>query len=224
MAAAGRRGQASSTAPVEPWLELLPRYAELQRGEAAHAAEHVASGVPELAVSSLPARYAELLEGDLPVEFPASPGSRSSAPSSRRPASPRRSSTTTSTERTSTSGTAVSECSIGATRPSRTRSSRWPSRSASSARARGSETRTSSPGAPVCTTSSSSLSESAGSRTRSPGRASATSSSPRTESGSTWASPRFCAARWNGVGRTVVGSARAKRGTRMGRRSWARCW
>ena len=55
---------------MEPWLELLPRYAELQRGEAAHASEHVASGVPELAVSSLPARYAELLEGDLPVEFP----------------------------------------------------------------------------------------------------------------------------------------------------------
>jgi hypothetical protein len=55
---------------VEPWLDLLPRYAELQRGEAAHASEHVESGVPELAVSSLPARYADLLERELPVEFP----------------------------------------------------------------------------------------------------------------------------------------------------------
>jgi len=55
---------------VEPWLELLPRYAELQRGEAAHASDHVASGVPELGVSSLPARYVDLLERDLPVEFP----------------------------------------------------------------------------------------------------------------------------------------------------------
>jgi len=55
---------------VEPWLELLPRYAELQRGEAAHASEHVANGVPELALSSLPARYAELRERKLPVELP----------------------------------------------------------------------------------------------------------------------------------------------------------
>jgi hypothetical protein len=54
----------------EPWLELLPRYAELQRGEAAHAAEHVANGVPDLSVSSLPARYADLRERDLPVELP----------------------------------------------------------------------------------------------------------------------------------------------------------
>ena len=55
---------------TEPWLELLPRYAELQRGEAEHASEHLANRVPGLAVATLPERYAELLEHDLPVELP----------------------------------------------------------------------------------------------------------------------------------------------------------
>jgi Phosphotransferase enzyme family len=56
-------------AATEPWLELLPRYAELQRGEAEHAAEHIASGVPDLTVATLPERYAELLDRDLPVDL-----------------------------------------------------------------------------------------------------------------------------------------------------------
>jgi hypothetical protein len=53
----------------EPWLELLPRYAELQRGEVERASQHIANGVPDLTVSSLTARYAELLDRDLPIEL-----------------------------------------------------------------------------------------------------------------------------------------------------------
>jgi len=34
--------------PPELWLRLLPSYAELQRGEAAHVAEHLTHGVPDL--------------------------------------------------------------------------------------------------------------------------------------------------------------------------------
>jgi hypothetical protein len=54
--------------PPEPWLDVLPRYAELQRGEAEFAADHLAHGVPDLRVATLPARYAELVRRDLPVE------------------------------------------------------------------------------------------------------------------------------------------------------------
>jgi len=54
--------------PPEAWLAALPLYAELQRGEAPHAGDHVAHGVPALPVSTLPARYAELLERDLPLD------------------------------------------------------------------------------------------------------------------------------------------------------------
>jgi hypothetical protein len=53
---------------AETWHEVLPLYAELQRGEVAHAVEHVAEGVPDLAVGSLPRRYAELIERDIPLE------------------------------------------------------------------------------------------------------------------------------------------------------------
>jgi hypothetical protein len=53
--------------PPRAWLEALPRYAELQRGEAAHAHEHLAHGVPDLRVATLPARYEELLGRDLPL-------------------------------------------------------------------------------------------------------------------------------------------------------------
>jgi hypothetical protein len=53
--------------PPQAWLEALPRYAELQRGEAAHANEHLAHGVPDLRVATLPARYEELLRPDLPL-------------------------------------------------------------------------------------------------------------------------------------------------------------
>jgi hypothetical protein len=54
--------------PPEAWLSALPRYAELQRGEAAHAQEHLAHGVPDLRLATLPAGYQELLRLELPLE------------------------------------------------------------------------------------------------------------------------------------------------------------
>jgi hypothetical protein len=54
--------------PPEAWLAVLPRYAELQRGEAAHTHDHLAHGVPDLRVATLPARYQDLLRRDLPLE------------------------------------------------------------------------------------------------------------------------------------------------------------
>jgi hypothetical protein len=53
--------------PPEAWLVALPLYAELQRGEAAHTHDHLAHGVPDLRVATLPARYEELLRRDLPL-------------------------------------------------------------------------------------------------------------------------------------------------------------
>jgi phosphotransferase family enzyme len=54
--------------PPEAWAELLPRYAELQRGETARAADHLAHGVPDLRLAALPLRYEELARADLPLE------------------------------------------------------------------------------------------------------------------------------------------------------------
>jgi hypothetical protein len=54
--------------PPEAWLTALPLYAELQRGEAAYARDHLAHGVPDLRLETLPARYQELLQLDLPLE------------------------------------------------------------------------------------------------------------------------------------------------------------
>ncbi len=54
--------------PPEAWLAVLPRYAELQRGEAAYVRDHLAHGVPDLRVSTLPARYDGLLQRELPIE------------------------------------------------------------------------------------------------------------------------------------------------------------
>ena len=54
--------------PPELWLEALPPYAELQRGEAAHAHDHLAHGVPDLRIAALPARYENFLRGELPLE------------------------------------------------------------------------------------------------------------------------------------------------------------
>jgi hypothetical protein len=54
--------------PPASWLVALPLYAELQRGEIAHADEHLAHGVPDLRIETLPARYDELLRRDLPLE------------------------------------------------------------------------------------------------------------------------------------------------------------
>jgi len=54
--------------PPELWAEVLPLYAEVQRGEARAVVDHLAQGVPDLRVPTLPARYAELLQQDLPLE------------------------------------------------------------------------------------------------------------------------------------------------------------
>ena len=50
----------------EPWLSVLPRYAELQRNEVAHATEHLAGGVPDRRLATFPQRYDELLTRELP--------------------------------------------------------------------------------------------------------------------------------------------------------------
>jgi hypothetical protein len=54
--------------PPEAWLAALPLYAELQRGEVAHAHDHLAHGLPDLRPATLPARFDELLQLDLPLE------------------------------------------------------------------------------------------------------------------------------------------------------------
>jgi hypothetical protein len=54
--------------PPETWLAVMPLCSELQRGEVAHAHEHLAHGVPDLRVSTLPARYERFLHGELPLE------------------------------------------------------------------------------------------------------------------------------------------------------------
>ena len=46
----------------------MPRYADLQHAEAAHAPEHLAHGVPDLRLATLSARYQELLRLELPLE------------------------------------------------------------------------------------------------------------------------------------------------------------
>jgi len=54
---------------VDVWPQVLPLYAELQRGEVAHARSHVAHGVPDLRVEALPERYGQLLDRpDLPLD------------------------------------------------------------------------------------------------------------------------------------------------------------
>jgi hypothetical protein len=54
--------------PPEAWLEALPLYAEVQRGEAEHAREHLTHGVPDLRLATLSARYEDLLGRDLPLD------------------------------------------------------------------------------------------------------------------------------------------------------------
>ena len=54
--------------PPEAWLALLPLYAELQRGEVRHAEDHLAHGVPDLRVATLPARLDALLGRELPLD------------------------------------------------------------------------------------------------------------------------------------------------------------
>jgi hypothetical protein len=54
--------------PPEVWLRVLPLYAQLQLGEASHAHDHIAHGVPDLRVATWPARYDDLLNHALPLE------------------------------------------------------------------------------------------------------------------------------------------------------------
>jgi hypothetical protein len=54
--------------PPDAWLVALPLYAELQRGEAAHTHEHLTHGVPDLRLATLPARYDDLLQRELPLD------------------------------------------------------------------------------------------------------------------------------------------------------------
>jgi hypothetical protein len=55
--------------PPEEWRRILPRYAELQMGERAYVADHLAHGVMDMRVARLPERYAGLLErSDLPLD------------------------------------------------------------------------------------------------------------------------------------------------------------
>jgi hypothetical protein len=51
----------------EPWLSILPRYAELQRGEPARAVEHRDSGVPDRRIENFPSRYETMLARKLPL-------------------------------------------------------------------------------------------------------------------------------------------------------------
>jgi hypothetical protein len=53
--------------PPEAWLEALPSYAELQKGESAYALDHIAHGVPDLRMGALPAGYESLLASELPL-------------------------------------------------------------------------------------------------------------------------------------------------------------
>jgi hypothetical protein len=52
----------------EAWRVVLAPYAELQRVEAANAADHVAHGVPDLRPAAMPERYDDLLRHELPIE------------------------------------------------------------------------------------------------------------------------------------------------------------
>jgi hypothetical protein len=54
--------------PPDAWLAALPSYAELQRGEAERASDHLAHGVPDLRVATLPGRFDDLLRRNLPLE------------------------------------------------------------------------------------------------------------------------------------------------------------
>jgi hypothetical protein len=53
--------------PPEAWLDVLARYAELQRAEVAHAFDHLAHRVPDLRMATLPGHYGDLVDRDLPV-------------------------------------------------------------------------------------------------------------------------------------------------------------
>jgi hypothetical protein len=64
----------------QPWLSVLPRYAELQRGETAHVAEHLESGVPDRRLAEFPALYEAMLARELPLRGDALARLRAFAP------------------------------------------------------------------------------------------------------------------------------------------------
>jgi hypothetical protein len=66
--------------PPESWLAALPSYAELQRGEARHAADHLRHGVPDLRLTRLPERYDELVRRALPLSHGELAGMRGFVP------------------------------------------------------------------------------------------------------------------------------------------------
>lgn len=53
--------------PPEAWLEALPSYAEMQKGEMANALDHIGHGVPDLRMAALPAGYERLLASQVPL-------------------------------------------------------------------------------------------------------------------------------------------------------------
>jgi Phosphotransferase enzyme family len=66
LADAGTPISATGNQP-EDWLAVLPRYAELQRGETFHVADHLAHQVPDLRLATLPSRYETLVTSELPL-------------------------------------------------------------------------------------------------------------------------------------------------------------
>jgi hypothetical protein len=54
--------------PPESWMNALPRYAELQRGETAQVEDHLRHAVPDLRLRTLPHRYERLVRRPLPLE------------------------------------------------------------------------------------------------------------------------------------------------------------
>src|SRR5258708_38350891 len=52
--------------PPEAWLEALPSYAELQKGERPNALDHVGHGVPDLRMAALPAGHNGHVASDVP--------------------------------------------------------------------------------------------------------------------------------------------------------------
>jgi len=54
--------------PPSLWERILPRYAELQRGERTRADDHLRHGVPDLRPAVLPAGYVRMLSRELPLE------------------------------------------------------------------------------------------------------------------------------------------------------------
>jgi hypothetical protein len=66
LADAGTPMSATGNHP-EDWLAVLPAYAELQRGETSHVADHLAHEVPNLRLETMPRHYDDLLRSKLPL-------------------------------------------------------------------------------------------------------------------------------------------------------------